>query len=151
MASKKIYNKDGSAMLSGLSFSDLHAMLMFVATNREKGFNVSPQTKMVIDARYREIEEELYIRAYGHNPFASKAVIDGQKPEDVISKLGPVTMLDGMGNPIEDLKGHVVEKDGVKVLTQTFVVQKNKKEEIKDEQPKTFVVAEKNSLIKSTK
>jgi hypothetical protein len=140
MARTKKLEKNGSLALSSLSFADLSAMLLFVGSDRNKGFNsrANQQTKVLIDMRFHEIEEELYRRVYGKNPFEKQVVINGQDPKEVMDKLKTVVVTDERGEPVD---GAVVLKDDTETTTQTFVVKKNVKKVLKDEMPQTFVVA----------
>src|SRR5271157_1454254 len=96
---KKKLEKNGMSVLSELSFSDLHAMLSFVGDNRNKGFNsyAGPEIKRLLDARFREIEEELYRRTFGKNPFERQVVINGQDPKEVLDKLNAIVVPDENG------------------------------------------------------
>lgn len=100
--------------MKDLSFSDLYSMYLFVSGDANfKGFGgTSPEAKKIIREKQKEIEEELYQRVYGFNPFVKhrkEAVFLGIKPEDI------------------DLDRVLVVRHPV--------------EEPKDEQPETFVVA----------
>jgi hypothetical protein len=129
MARKQVRNADGSVVLADLTVADLYSLLMFVSADRNRGFNaVSPDKKALVEKKFKEIENELYVRTYGYNPFVA-IVINGQKPEDVV----------------DNLDSTVYVSDNKEPITQTFVVAKNEKEapkeEIKQEGPQTFVVA----------
>lgn len=116
MARKKANNNIGLAVLQNLSMADLYALYLFVTSDRNRGFNAYDQTtKFMIDKKMKEIEEELYIRAYGCNPF-KKTVIEGIRPEEIdLDKIKP---------------------------SPNFVVLKSKDKKIADEKPETFIVAE---------
>ena len=92
MAKKKVLAAGEAVVLADLSMADLYAMYLLVSSNRNRGFgSTQAATKSLIDVKIKEVEEELYSRVYGFNPFANKdlgvVVIEGEKPEDVLAKL----------------------------------------------------------------
>jgi len=100
MAKKKASN-DANVKVTELSLSDLYALYRFVSSDRDKVFGIAHKTaEKVVSAKLKEIENELYCRAYGHNPYETKVgaeqqnvtkiTVDGQKPEDVVSSF-PLT------------------------------------------------------------
>jgi hypothetical protein len=70
-----------------LSFSDLYMMYQFVFGDAARGFgSASMDARKLVRDKQKEIEDELYERAYGFNPFtkfAKKIVFEGQKPEEI--------------------------------------------------------------------
>lgn len=98
--------KDKIVKVENLSISDLYYLYLFVsndANNRMFG-KTDPKIKEVIRKKQKEIEQELYERAYGYNPFVKfKTEYNGIKPEDI------------------DLNNVKCEK-----APQTFIVAKNK-------------------------
>ena len=79
---KEIVSKEN---VKDMSFADLHAMYLYVQSHNGVGLGtVRAAAQVIILERLKEIEDELYTRAYGKNPF--KVVIVGQKPEEVIAK-----------------------------------------------------------------
>jgi len=127
MARRKIHDIGEPVLLHALSVADLYAMLAFVRADRSRGFSsISAEQKAIVDRKHNDIEEELYRRTYGHNPFKKKEiVIDGQKPEEVL----------------DNMNGTEHASDGKEASAQTFIVTKNETPEPKDEHPSTFVVA----------
>jgi hypothetical protein len=123
MATKKVVKskkKDTKySSLQGLSFSDLYALYLFVSNDgNNRGFGAtSPDARVVVRDKQREIEEELYLRAYGYNPFKKhKVVFDGVKPEDIdLDRVAVITPGDN--------------KEPEDAEPETFVVHKNKKED----------------------
>lgn len=79
-------NKTKSLKIQDLSLSDLYALYTFVSNDgNNRGFGVAtPDARKVVREKQREIEKELYLRAYGYNPFEKyKVIFEGMKPEDV--------------------------------------------------------------------
>lgn len=73
--------------LAVLSFSDLYAMYQFVFSDAARGFgSASVDARVVVKNKQKELEDELYNRIYGFNPFtkfAKSFTVKGQKPEDI--------------------------------------------------------------------
>jgi len=108
LVKKRKKKKNG---IKDMSTADLYALYLFVSSDANKGFGVSPSTMAIVRGKQKEIEQELYMRAYGCDPFeANKVVIEGVKPEDI-------------------------DLDKVATIVSGDV------EEPKDEEPKRFVVA----------
>jgi len=124
MGRKKVLNEGGEIKVIDLSMADLYALYLFVGAHRSKGFNIIPnETKTLIDHKFVEIEDELYRRAYGCNPFKKVPLVvyEGMRPEDI------------------DLdKFEIKDKDENK--TNNFVVTKNENIESKDVAPQVFAV-----------
>lgn len=83
---KSIKNKTKNSKVQDLSLSDLYALYMFVSNDgNNRGFGVTtPDAREVVLEKQREIEQELYLRAYGYNPFEKhKVIFEGMKPEDI--------------------------------------------------------------------
>lgn len=103
--------------LHGLDLQSLFLIYNFVLSNANTGFGtIEQEGKVLIREKLMEIEEEIYNRIYGFNPFKKyrKVVsVKGTKPEDV--------NLD------------------------RFVVAKNKEQEVGDQNPKRFVVKKNKS------
>lgn len=131
MVRRRKLNMDGSALLETLSVADLYAMFVFVSADKNRGFSaISTEQKAIVDRKYAEIEEELYRRTYGYNPFMKqqKLVVEGQNPETVIKGMTDETTM--------------YVNTSKEPITQTFVVTKNEEQqEPKDEAPQIFVVA----------
>jgi len=128
---KKVSN--ANVDVKDLSMADLYALFLFVSSNWNRGFGPGQKNaEKAISMRMKEVEGELFFRAYGQNPFSvttKTIVIEGQKPEDVIAAM-PMTTTDVK-------KEHADGKDETK--QQTFVVaDKNVKEE--DSEHPNFVV-----------
>jgi len=102
---------DNKIEISNLSLADLYALYLFVDRNMNRGFGrASVAAKHEVSERYMQIENELYRRAYGHNPFkvypADTDVESGRQLQDM------VTVLDEKGEKVEAVRD-------------TFVVVKN--------------------------
>ena len=94
------------------SLSDLLGVYRLICEHRDLGFGrLDAKAKKVVSSRLREVEDELCNRVYGFNPFVSG------KPEKTI----------------EGVKPEEIDLD-------RFAVAKPVDKELKDEQPKTFVV-----------
>ena len=112
---KKKAKKTTKSDVDSMTTSDLYSMYMFVANDaNNRGFGLtSPEARDIVRERLKEIEEELYFRAYGYNPFKEhKVVVSGTKPEDV--DLDRFAVVKGPNKEPEDKK------------PETFVVAKNK-------------------------
>ena len=111
-ASKK---KPSADKIQDLSFSDLYALYLFVSNDgNNKGFGVtSPDARQVVRKKQREIETELYLRAYGFNPFEEhKVVFDGVKPEDIdLDRVAVIVSGDNKEPGDEDPQRFVVAKN----------------------------------------
>jgi len=97
-----------------MSTADLYSLYLFVSNDaNNRGFGVtSPDARAVVRNKQKEIEEELYLRAYGCNPFKKyQVVVEGMKPEDV--NLDRFVVTSGPNKEPEDIK------------SDTFVVTKN--------------------------
>lgn len=69
-----------------MSTADLYSLYLFVSNDaNNRGFGMtSPNARAVVRVKQKEIEQELYLRAYGCNPFEKhQVVVEGTKPEDV--------------------------------------------------------------------
>lgn len=106
------------ADLQDLCLADLYALYLFVSNDaNNRGFGMtSPEARKVVRNKQKEIEKELYVRAYGLDPFAEyKLEIEGMKPEDI--DLDRVAIVQGDNKEPEDEK------------PETFIVVKNKEKE----------------------
>lgn len=117
---KKIVKKTSTnkTSIKDMSTSDLYALYLFVSNDgNNRGFGMtSPMAKAVVREKQREIEQELYLRAYGYNPFEEyKQEFHGMKPEDI--DLDKVVVYSGPDKEPEDKE------------PQTFVVAKRPKTE----------------------
>lgn len=78
--------KDKTVKIENLPISDLYYLYLFVsndANNRMFG-KTDPKVKEIIRKKQKEIEQELYERIYGYNPFDKfKTEYNGIKPEDI--------------------------------------------------------------------
>jgi len=106
--------------ITKLSIADLYALYLFVSNDgNNRGFGMtSPHAKEVVRDKQRAIETELYLRAYGYNPFEEHKLVqvhEGMKPEDI--DLDRVAVYQGEDKEPQDKK------------PDTFVVVKNKEEE----------------------
>jgi len=100
-----------------MSFADLYMMYTFVSNDaNNKGFGMTaPEARRVVRGKQKELEEEMYKRIYGFNPFEKFSItVEGEKPENI--------NLDRF----------------------TVVKNKPNNDDPKDDEPQTFVVA-KNS------
>ncbi|KKK74036.1 hypothetical protein LCGC14_2887790 [marine sediment metagenome] len=85
MVKKVVKKKKNTSTFSKMSFSDLYAMYLFVASDASRmfGHNASGARKIVL-GKEKEIREMLYKKVYGFNPFEKfKTVIVGKKPEEI--------------------------------------------------------------------
>ena len=63
-------NNEPIGDLSKYSFTDLYNMYLFVNTDTNRVFNkYDKSTKELVFYKKKLLEEELYIRVYGHNPY----------------------------------------------------------------------------------
>jgi len=116
--------KEQSVDITTLSIADLYALYLFVSNDgNNRGFGMtSPAAREVVRSRQKEIEQELYKRAYGYDPFAEhKLEIEGMKPEDI--DLDRVAVYK---HESDDETKVTMEEDE---KPETFVVVKNKTEE----------------------
>lgn len=100
--------------IQDMPLADLYALYLFVSSDgNNRGFGVtSPDARVIVREKQREIEQELYMRAYGYNPFDKhKVEFEGMKPEDI--DLDRVAIVKG---EIEEPKDEE---------PQTFIVAKN--------------------------
>ena len=65
-----------------MSVADLHALYIFISGDFNKQFGQKVEVKRLVHARYRVVEEELNMRAYGCNPYETTSV-EGDKPESI--------------------------------------------------------------------
>lgn len=121
MTTKKVVKKktkqSGPQDLNEVSFADLYSMYLFVSHDaNNRGFGkTTPEAKTIVRQKLAAIEEEIYMRLYGFNPFTEfvkKAVVQGQKPEDI--DLDRFVVAKGPNKEPENKK------------PETFVVAKNK-------------------------
>jgi hypothetical protein len=125
MARKKVSNESGEVVVANLSMADLYALYTFVSSNRGKGFRIMPlEVKLAVDKKFIEVEDELYKRAYGCNPFKESVIVhEGVKPEDINLNLFDKHDKENIETP------------------ERFVVKTNEViDEPKDEKPQTFAV-----------
>ncbi|MFA5023356.1 MAG: hypothetical protein WC523_00165 [Patescibacteria group bacterium] len=137
MPKKKVDGAEGhNVSVKNLSMADLYALYMFVSANWNRGFGAGKKNaEKVIEAKMKEIEEELYSRAYGRNPFVAEKIvsatttIEGQLPEQVLASL-PIVKFDGE------------EKTEQKPQSNFIIANKDIKEE--NTENSRFIVADKN-------
>lgn len=150
MPRKKIVNS-GKAKVKELPFSDLYALYLFVSSRLDTPFKKQLATN-ILNERFIEVENELYERAYGVNPYK----VEGQRPEEVIAGFPvPKKVPDNLNvtepgvvsvNPPVSLAQPSKQVTYVKtgnVLEEKIFVVVDTKSELKDEKPQTFVVANK--------
>jgi hypothetical protein len=155
---KKSTKMQSSVEIKDLSLSELYILYQFVSADASMCFGPkNDKAKNIISARAKEIKEELYLRAYGQNPFVVSTV-EGQKPEEVIASL-PIaenhiveeTNIDttqevnSLSGACENgaqyvLKGPVPEAKLSQQNEPLYVVTSNKLPKESEEQPR-FVVA----------
>jgi sulfur carrier protein ThiS len=106
--------------LDSMSVADLYALFMFVGSNR--GRSAGRDAKIAVDQKFFQIEEELFNRAYGYDPFKKDVVtITGQKPEDVLGELRTKAVQTFIVTKNED----ILLDEATGMPPQTFVVKKN--------------------------
>lgn len=106
MAKKKILKKSKESVdLSKMSFSDLYAVYLFVSGLNNNVFGKKVQAKDLFRNKLTEVENELYNRVFGVNPFSLKEnetvdVIDikGQNPIAVINSFNKTEVVETTGN-----------------------------------------------------
>jgi len=110
--SKKIVKKNKSGLeLKKLSFSDLHAVYVFVNNLNGATFGKKIKAKTMLRDKLAEIENELYNRVFGLNPFSlEKSEV---LPQDLINKLSDIKGQD----PVK-----VINSFKVAVLDKNFAV-----------------------------
>jgi len=121
MAKKVVKKKAETKIMSikEMSTADLYALYIFVSNDgNNRGFGMtSPKAKDIVRGKQKELENELYIRAYGYNPFEEHKVVavhEGVKPEDI--DLDKVLVVTGDNKEPKDEK------------PDTFIVVKNPEE-----------------------
>lgn len=67
-----------------LTLGELLQLHAFVTADASKSFGTKNEAKKIVRTRLAEVEEEVYMRVYGCNPFFAKAItVTGRKPEDI--------------------------------------------------------------------
>jgi len=113
MSKKIVKKKQTVSDLKKLSFSDLHAMYLFVNAFNNATFGKKVKAKELFRNKAAEVEAELYSRVFGVNPF----VLDKAEGAGVVPPA------------LEEVKG----QDPIRVIEsfkqKTFIVAKNEERE----------------------
>lgn len=75
--------------MKDLSFADLYAMYQFVVSDFHQSFGGNKEALRKVSEKKRELEEEMYLRTYGENPYT--VTVNGEDPEKVIRAFNPVS------------------------------------------------------------
>lgn len=70
---QKIAPRSGKQDIRSVSTADLYAMLLFVSADANKTFGDNEHAKLIVRGKQKEIEDELYFRIYGFNPYTGEA------------------------------------------------------------------------------
>jgi len=122
--------------LEAVSFSDLYMMYLFVSGDAGRTFGPNTDAKKEVREKLKVLEDELYRRVYGKNPFMP-ITITGVEPTSIdLSKFAA---------PIKD--GAITEKTSESEITEDkkFIVVQDPLTEPKDQTPQTFVVFDESS------
>ena len=77
--------------INDIGIRDLIELYTFVRADADRNFGANTRGKAIVRARLAEIEETLYKRVYGSNPFVLLK-IEGQTPESIdLSKFDKTT------------------------------------------------------------
>lgn len=116
--------------LDAISFSDLYMMYLFVSGDAGRTFGPNPEAKKEVREKLRVLENELYKRVYGKNPF-TPITITGIEPTSID--------LNKFVQQAKEEKSETVEK-AQEPADKKFIVVQEPITEPKDQSPQTFVV-----------
>lgn len=60
--------------LKDLSYSDLYSLYLFVASKASMHFGGRKEARQLVQTRLAEVEQELYLRSFGSNPYIEAQV-----------------------------------------------------------------------------